>query len=228
MGKFERKMKNAAKQNIKSFEEWQEENAVELNEFVKPIKEVKPRNWTRIGKLITASATSLIVVISATIFVINATKPQIPTVNNSTSDEMLEFAEHEIKHSVLTNEEYIMCVNQMGFDLNLQNTNITGVRTVKEEQLVFATIYGEIETETDYYLLTFQFHIDKRYNFVGKSDYESLENSMTVGEYSIWYEENPVTDLITYDLKIVRNDTVCYLEMQCFENDFDGFISLLF
>ena len=96
MGKFERKMKNAAKQNIKSFEEWQEENAVELDEFVKPIKEVKPRNWAKIGRIITASATSLVVVIGATIFAINATKPEIPTVNNSTSDEILEFAGNEI------------------------------------------------------------------------------------------------------------------------------------
>lgn len=228
MGKFERKMKNAAKQNIKSFEEWQEENAVELDEFVKPIKEVKPRNWAKIGRIITASATSLVVVIGATIFAINATKPEIPTVNNSTSDEILEFAGNEIYDTVLSDEEAIKYMEEMGFDLKLSNRNTTAVRTSQGNNLVFATIYGEVETETDYYLLTFQFHIDGRYNFVEKAEYESLENSMMVGEYNIWYEENPVADLIAYDLKIVRNDAVCYLEMQCFENDFDGFISLLF
>ncbi len=228
MGKFERKMQNEVKQNMKSFEEWQEENAVE---FVKPIKEVKSHNWAKIGKLIVASATSLVVVIGATIFAINETKPEIPIVNNSTSDEILEFAEHEIHNTVLQPEEYNqLMLTEMNFDLTLQYSNYTAVRTIANDKLVFAIVYGEIETENDYYLLTFKFHIDERYNYIDKPRYEGLANSMSVGEYSIWYEENPVVsaDLITYDLKIVRNDTVCYLEMQCFENDFNGFIELLF
>lgn len=220
MGKFERKINKMAKKDAKSFDEWYTENATELRGFEKNIYvKTKVNMW----KLIATSAASLVVVFGAVMFSINA-------INAQPSDEpLLDFAETEIYTTQATGIESDLFMNAMGFDFNLQYSTYQAVRTIKNDDLVFMIIYGEIETETDYYLLTFKFHINERYHFIEKAEYESLKNEMTVGDYAIWYEFNETLsdELKTYNMKIARNESVCYLEMQCFEDDFDGFIALL-
>lgn len=190
----------------------------DIKDKVKPEKKRLARGW-----MPAVLAASLVIVVGVVIFSIN-------TINEQPSDEpLLGFAETEIYTTQATAIESNLFMNAMGFDFNLQYSTYQAVRTIENDDLVFMIIYGEIETETDYYLLTFKFHINERYHFIEKAEYESLKNEMTVGDYTIWYEFNETLsdELKTYNMKIARNESVCYLEMQCFENDFDGFIALL-
>ncbi len=222
MGRFEKKLNSLAKQDVRPFEEWHMERE-EFHQFEKPRPIKKAFHFHKAWKAIAVSAASLLVVVGATVFATTALQPQIP------DEPALDYAETEIYTTVLPDAEATQYMNTAGFDLPLQYTAYHAIRTIKNDKLIFMTFYGEVETASDYYLLTFKFHLDERYHFLGKAYYESLEHSMTVNDYQIWYEydESFSAELKTYNLKIIYNETTCYLEMQCFENDFNAFIALL-
>ena len=143
--------------------------------------------------------------------------PDSPTYENS-----------EVWGLLIDDEKSYEYLHSIGCNLTLKSLNGRESYT-SDNKLVFATISGHYEVlDGDYYLLTFLFHLDKNYEFVGKEIYERLTEKVVVGDYTIYYGEGKASLLkAAYLLKIQYKGNVCYLHVDCFEHSLESLLALL-
>lgn len=88
---------------------------------------------------------------------------------------------------------------------------------------------GELETESDYYLVTVRQWFDKRYNFISKNDYSDFTDNfeyegITVGYKSVGVDFNGLNQ---YLMGFEKNNITYYFNISCFGEDLTEFVDLL-
>ena len=104
-----------------------------------------------------------------------------------------------------------------------------GVRLKENEKLVFLSVYGELISELDYYLITVNQHIDLRYNFVEKGFYSEFSNVFEDDEILSNYKFDGITPdgFNRFLMYLEKDNKIFYLEINCLGDNLDEFFVLL-
>ena len=217
---IKKEIKKIDEKETPQFQSWLQQNNQRVNDQLNgaPFRSQTVTKPNRLAKWAIACACMLIFVVVSLPFVLKTTQtPDSPTYENS-----------EVWGLLIDDEKSYEYLHSIGCNLTLKSLNGRESYT-SDNKLVFATISGHYEVlDGDYYLLTFLFHLDKNYEFVGKEIYERLTEKVVVGDYTIYYGEGKASLLkAAYLLKIQYKGNVCYLHVDCFEHSLESLIALL-
>lgn len=104
-----------------------------------------------------------------------------------------------------------------------------GVRLIRNNALLMLVYSGELETESDYYLVTVRQWFDKRYNFISKNDYKNFTDNFEYEGITVGYKSVGVdfSGFNQYLMGVEKNNITFYLSISCFGEDLTEFIGLL-
>lgn len=104
-----------------------------------------------------------------------------------------------------------------------------GVRLIRNNALLMLVYSGELETESDYYLVTVRQWFDKRYNFIEKNDYSDFTDYLEYEDLTVEYKFLGVSfdGFNQYLMGFEKNNITYYFSISCFSEDLTEFIGLL-
>lgn len=220
MGRFEQRIRKIAKDETDSFERWAELHEEELRSAgvqmtKKKVKQKRKYQWLYSGVAVAG------VIIVCLVFSLSVFLPR------ESGD--VYYSERDVFTDKVTAEEIDELENTLPIVRDFSEVVTRGVRLVETNQLVFLTVSGELLSETDYYLITVNQHIDLRYNFVEKDFYDDFTDHFVYEDIISDYKYDGMSQegFNQYYMLLQKADKFFYLEISCLGDNLDEFFVLL-
>lgn len=144
-------------------------------------------------------------------------------------EENYVYSDAEVKTGVVTEAEIAALTEVFPLLSEFSEVTTQGVRLIRNNALLMLVYSGELETESDYYLVTVRQWFDKRYNFISKNDYSDFTDNfeyegITVGYKSVGVDFNGLNQ---YLMGFEKNNITYYFNISCFGEDLTEFVDLL-
>ncbi|MBQ8885912.1 MAG: hypothetical protein IJY62_06065 [Clostridia bacterium] len=141
------------------------------------------------------------------------------------------YSSKDLKTADITVAEAKTYFEEFHFVQNLQNTTCVGVQLQKDNTVVFVSLYGELETTDDYYMITMNQPLDEHYDYTDKQLYQEGEAEYSINGYVIQYHDKELTgrNMFGYWLNITDQEgRNFYWYVECFSEDIEAFFELAF
>lgn len=226
MGKFEKRIRTRIHNEKEEFNVWFDKNHEKLHDFAdQDAEEIIERDGNA-GKLNKKKV--WIIPIGFLLAVLCVFLCFLPMLLQEKAPSY--FGDSDVYHMELSAEEQAGVLQENPFIARLENLTYIKLLKNEDDSLVFVIADGEIETESDFYLVNIQIEIDPYYHFTSKPIYSELANQTKKGEYSIHYEKKYVDadDINWYYMLTEKGSQKIYWEVHCFEESIEQFIDLMF
>ncbi|HIS37565.1 TPA: hypothetical protein IAC10_13245 [Candidatus Scatousia excrementigallinarum] len=219
MDKLQKKVKEQMDSDKQSFDEWFNANRGQLSRF----DNEQTAEVNIGGDTLARSRKVWIALIAAILMLAICLSVILPlTLNDNFSDS--GFGDDSVYQLEMTDEELSAVLGEYPFLSDMWITTSLTVKLHDDASDVMDIIGGEVETQSDYYLITALIEYNPNYHFGYRSVYESLENRVSVNDWDISYEQTSIdaSGLYVYMLRMEDSGgQVVYMEVHCFENNID-------
>lgn len=238
MKKFERKIRERAKNEVANFELWYKQNELKIVNMRLYTRQTKPNveskkkfdwgKWLLNGVVYASMVFLILAVIYMPKTIIEQPEEDIhvqqpPEVVDPEDQQKLFYEK-------IVAEYYKLVVESMGVNITFEDISTFAVEVV-DDKYVLTSVKGEVKTPVDNYVVNFHFPLDENHEFSGKQDYENLTTEYRdLNNYTINYSSNLISEnTYNYKMQIIYQEVnVCYLDMYCSQNDFEDFVNTVF
>lgn len=238
MNRIERRFKREIGKNIESFDAWAEKHREELAAVGVP---------ERAAEAVPAEATAALVPATAAGPAVRQKRPFMKWVYSGAAvclavlcvilaiafypprEENYVYSDSEVKTGVVTEAEIAALTEVFQLLSEFSEVTTQGVRLIRNNALLMLVYSGELETESDYYLVTVRQWFDKRYNFISKNDYSDFTDYLEYEDLTVEYKFVGVSfdGFNQYLMGFEKNNITYYFSISCFSEDLTEFIGLL-
>lgn len=225
MDRFRRKIRQKLKESQKPFEVWyreQAEESVGTSEEGRGAVKVKKRIGSAVWLIAAAVAfIMLVTVVAVALGGRQQTAPQIPD---------LTFGEESVVSIEMGEADISETLEDVPFLKKLSNASGEKFSYIVDDSPVMTMINGEMQTQTDFYLITARIIHNKNFIFLDWWEYQDLPNSFTVGDTSIYYKSfgKNDSDMQVFFATTETDGVLIYWEVSCFQGKLDDWGQAMF
>lgn len=149
---------------------------------------------------------------------------------NNVIDSDPLFGDEAVYNIALEDSKIESLTNEFPIIDKIEYLSGTQIYHIVDDSLVFSIVEGEIETETNYYLLTIQIEHNKSYQFLNKENFLQIENEFTKKGYDIGisFVEIDEMGLYWYRMKTEASGQRIFWDIKCIDNSINELIEKLF
>ncbi len=225
MDRFRRKIRQKLKESQKPFEVWYREQAGEsvgVTEEGRGAVKVKKRIGSAVWLIAAAVAfIMLVTVVAVALGGRQQTAPQIPD---------FTFSDESVRTIKLDEESVSEIIDDIPSVKKLSNIIATQCIYIVDDTPALTMINGEMQTQTDFYLITARIIHNKNFIFLDWWEYQDLPNSLTAGDTPIRYK--PVgkndSDMQVFFATTETDGVLIYWEVSCFQGQFSDWGQAMF
>lgn len=238
MNRIERRFKREIGKNIESFDAWAEKHREELAAVGVP---------ERAAEAVPAEVTAALVPATAAGPAVRQKRPFMKWVYSGAAvclavlcvilaiafypprEENYVYSDSEVKTGVVTEAEIAALTEVFPIIEDLSGVTMYGVRLIKDNSLLFISITGEIESETDFFMVKLDYIIDNHFNYISKDDYSNLNLHYQSSQFTADYKQvvGSVEGLNNYLVYVKSGDKVGYFDVSCFNDNLDELFELM-
>lgn len=225
MDRFRRKIRQKLKGSQKPFEVWYREQAGEpagVTEEGRGAVKVKKRIGSAVWLIAAAVAfIMLVTVIAVALGGRQQTAPQIPD---------LTFGEESVVSIEMGEADISETLEDVPFLKKLSNASGRNSYYIVDNSPVMTMIKGEMQTQTDFYLITAKIVYNKNFIFLDWWEYQDLPNSFTAGDTSVYYKSfgKNDSDMQVFFATTETDGVLIYWEVSCFQGQFCEWAQAMF
>ena len=238
MNRIERRFKREIGKNIESFDAWAEKHREELAAVGVP---------ERAAEAVPAEATAALVPATAAGPAVRQKRPFMKWVYSGAAvclavlcvilaiafypprEENYFYSDAEVKTGEVTEAEIAALTEVFPIISDFNGVIAQGVRLVKDNSLVFLSITGELETETDFFMIKIEYVLDNHYNYIGKDAYTNFTNHYESSKFVADYKQTDSTvEGLNHFLVYLKNGKdIGYFDLNCFNDNLDELFELM-
>lgn len=227
MGRLERKIRKRLTQETQPFEAWYEAHKDRLSRFEQPqesdLGQVKARRRSPALVRLACALALLFVALAVTLGLLLSNRPQSPV-----SD--LTFGEEAVRIEELSEAEFNGCLNILPILDNVENGDrIKEVRR-DDSSLVMIIVWGNLQTENDYYFVDVRLVFNKNFILADKNQYDDLESNAIINDVSVSYGVRGRDDYGFDQYRVVseHSDVTAYWTVSSINGEFEEWLQLTF
>ena len=227
MGRLERKIRKRLTQETQPFEAWYEAHKDRLSRFEQPqesdLGQVKARRRSPAFVWLACALALLFVALAVTLGLLFSNRPQSPV-----SD--LTFGEEAVRTEELSEAEFDGCLEILPSLANLiREGEIKEVRR-DDSSLVMIVVWGNLQTENDYYFVDVRLVFNKNFILADKNQYDDLESNVIINDVSVSYGVRGQDDYGFDQYRVVseHGDVTAYWTVSSINGEFEEWLQLTF
>lgn len=227
MGRLERKIRKRLTQETQPFEAWYEAHKDRLSRFEQPqesdLGQVKAKRRSPALVWLACALALLFVALAVTLGLLLNNRPQSPV-----SD--LTFGEEAVRTEELSEAEFNGCLNILPILNYVENGDrIKEVRR-DDSSLVMIIVWGNLQTENDYYFVDVRLVFNKNFILADKNQYDDLGSNAIINDVSVSYGVRGQDDYGFDQYRVVseHGDVTAYWTVSSINGEFEEWLQLTF